>query len=276
MPQSPAAMAIDRPITGFQVAFKRRDQTIETGIQDRTMVEVDDAMGSASVVPRPQVAVGGPLQRNHGPVAVAQTGRGGQQRPQGRRQAPQALQGGGDAGLFPLLLVFVIERLQAATAAMVRKDAGGATPPRRGGDQPLQLTVPQALGPTAQAHQQVVAGQSPGDDNDFAIKTTQALAMPVQIGDGERNGLGGRHQWEVQSSDPIGLGLQLFQAEQRSSREEARQQWARSGRLPWPALRPDRFIHFVWRCPLAAQRDPSPPAGKQWLGLDVIGFENFF
>jgi hypothetical protein len=30
----------------------------------------------------------------------------------------------------------------------------------------------------------------------------------------------------VQSSDPIGLGLQLFQAEQRSSREEARQRWA--------------------------------------------------
>ena len=35
MPQSPAAMAINRPITGFQVAFQRGDQTIETGIQDR-------------------------------------------------------------------------------------------------------------------------------------------------------------------------------------------------------------------------------------------------
>jgi hypothetical protein len=69
--------------------------------------------------------------------------------------------------------------------------------------------------------------------------------MPVQIGDGERNGLGGRHRREVQSSDPIGLGLQLFQAEQRSSREEALQRWARSGRLPGPAHRPGRFSHCV-------------------------------
>jgi len=67
----------------------------------------------------------------------------------------------------------------------------------------------------------VISGQSPGDNNDFAIKATEALAMPVEIGDGERNGLGGRHQWEVQTSDPIGLGLHVFQAEQRSSWEEA-------------------------------------------------------
>lgn len=93
-----------------------------------------------------------------------------------------------------MLLVFVAKRLQGATAAMVRKDAGGPPPPRRGTDQSLQLSVTHALGPTAEAHQQAVTRQSPCNDDDFAIKATQALAMAVEIGDGERDGLGWRHR----------------------------------------------------------------------------------
>jgi hypothetical protein len=121
----------------------------------------------------------------------------------------QAAQGGGDAGLFPLLLVFVSESLQAATTAMVRKDAGGPPPPRRGTEQALQMSLTQSLGPSTEAHQQAVTRQTPCNDYDFAIKATQALALAVEIGDGERDGFGWRHRREVQFLDPIGSLAEL-------------------------------------------------------------------
>jgi hypothetical protein len=66
------------------------------------------------------------------------------------------------------------------------------------------MSLTQSLGPRAEAHQQAVTGQTPCNDDDFAIQATQALALAVEIGNGERDGFGWRHRRQVQFLDPIG------------------------------------------------------------------------
>ena len=110
-------------------------------------------------------------------------GVGGQQGPDRRAEAADALQGLLQAALLPSGLGGVVEGLQAAAATVVGQDARGAPALGRGREHPLQLANQMAAGHGLQAHLHGVAGQGAADEHHLAVVAPHPLAVMAQIGD---------------------------------------------------------------------------------------------
>jgi hypothetical protein len=177
------AVPVHRPVGGLEVRLERRDQRVETRVEHRTAVHVDDLMGAAAVEARAQAPIRGALQRNDRPVAVAELRGGGEQRLQRHIQSADAQQRLVHQLLLPLLLPPGTERLQAAATAVVRQDAGRPAALRGGLQQPQQLGADLTASARQQAHLGAIAGKTAVHEQHLSAVAGDAPSLTVEIGD---------------------------------------------------------------------------------------------
>ena len=177
-----AFFVVGGPAGGFEVFFKRCDQFIKAGIQHQAVVHVHHVMAVAAIEARLK-AVGPPLNRNDGAVAVAQHRLCRQDRLHLEAYAAQAVEGLLDLLLFPLGLGRVTPVLEAAAATVGRQDAGGLAPFGRGLVQGAQFAAQHAAAAPHQAGLHPFAGQGTANKNDAPLRLADAIALVAEVAD---------------------------------------------------------------------------------------------
>ena len=110
--------------TGIEIRFQRSQQAIQAWIQNRTLRQIDDAVGSTTEVPHAQTTAVLPSQWNQATVAVADAPLISQGRVGGMVNATDPVQRLGQGVLFPAALCGFLEMLQGAAPAVAGEDAG--------------------------------------------------------------------------------------------------------------------------------------------------------
>ena len=120
---------ISGPSTGVQITLQGSNQGIQTGMQNRTSIQIDDAMTAAFVVTKAQATLSIAIQRNEGSIAITESRLVIRENSVGgcanRSDSVELIP---DSFVFPFGLARRTEVLQRATTAFRRQDARWSLP----------------------------------------------------------------------------------------------------------------------------------------------------
>ena len=177
------AVAIDRPIGAGQIRFDRCHQGINARIQHRTVVEIHDPVAAPAVVAAAHRAVLESLQRNDGPVAVAERLGRRQHWLHRMRETADALQRVHHRCAFPLGLGIGRPVLQGAAAALAGQDAGFTPAIGAGLNDRVELRQPMTPSFAHQPGGDPLPRQCPRHEHHGSATAADPLAVVAQIVD---------------------------------------------------------------------------------------------